>query len=62
MSPLSYLAATGEAGKIAKLADALLELRLADFSLFAEDPETVEELRTLGAEVFEGRVGKIIDP
>ena len=58
-SPLSYLAATGEAGRVADLAEALLEERVWDFSVFAEDPEVVEAFYRMGAEVFEGPVGEI---
>ena len=58
-SPLSYLATTGEAGRVADLAEALLEQRVWDFSVFAEDPEVVEAFHEMGAEVFEGPVGEI---
>lgn len=58
-SPLSYLAAAGKAGQVAELADALLSVRVWDFSIFAEDPEVVEVFYEMGAEVFEGAVGDI---
>jgi len=63
VSPLSYLHATGPAGKVAALADDLLDLGFADFTLASEHPEALEELyaitsrRPAGVMVFEGPVG-----
>lgn len=63
VSPLSYLHATGPAGKVADLADGLLDLGFADFALATEHPEALEELhaitsrRPAGVMVFEGPVG-----
>lgn len=62
VSPLSYLRTSGSKDKVADLADALLELGVADFTLFAEDPENVEELRSLGAEVLRGPARGFPDP
>ena len=59
VSPLSYLGATGSAGRVADLAASLLEERVWDFAVFAEDPAVIEVFVEMGADVFEGPVGEI---
>lgn len=54
VSPLAYLAAYGPAGKVAELAEELIELRVAGFTLVTDEPRVARCLRDLGAEVFEG--------
>ncbi|MDP9440101.1 MAG: hypothetical protein M3P49_15405, partial [Actinomycetota bacterium] len=61
-SPLAYLTTTGPEGRVADLAEALLALRVADFSIVTEDRRAAERLRALGAEVFEGPIGGLVDP
>lgn len=56
VSPLAYLAAYGTAGQVARLAEELLGLRIADFTLITDDPHAAAYLRDLGADVFEGEM------
>ena len=59
VSPLTYLAATGRAGKVGNLAEALLEAGVSDFAVFAEDAAVIEAFAGMGVEVFEGPAGNI---